>query len=305
MEELSMKRKSLKIMVAALAVAMTAGIFTGCSNKNEGDKTGTTPEATKTELSGSITAAGSTALQPLAELGAKSFTDKNPGATVNVQGGGSGTGLKLVLEGSVEIGNSDIYANEKEGIDATALKDHKICATGIAAVTNPKVKVESLTKTQLIDIFTGKIKNWKEVGGADIAVTIINRPKSSGTRQTFKKYALDGKEEATGLTQDSSGAVKQAILQTDGAISYLGLAYFADAANKEGLNVLKIDGVEANAENISTDAYKVWAYEHMYTKGEPSGLTKAYLDHMVSDEMKASITKLGYVPVADMKSTRE
>lgn len=211
----------------------------------------------------------------------------------------------LVLEGSVEIGNSDIYANEKEGIDAAVLKDYKICATGIAAVTNPKVKVESLTKAQLIDIFTGKIKNWKEVGGADIAVTIINRPKSSGTRQTFKKYALGGAEEAAGLTQDSSGAVKQAILQTDGAISYLGLAYFADEANKEGLNVLKIDGVEANAENISTDAYKVWAYEHMYTKGEPSGLTKAYLDYMVSDEMKASIIKLGYVPIGDMKATRE
>ena len=112
MEELSMKKKSLKLMVAALAVAMTAGIFTGCSSKNEGAET--TPETTKAQLTGSITAAGSTALQPLAELGAKGFLDKNPGATVNVQGGGSGTGLKLVLEGSVEIGNSDIYAKDKE-----------------------------------------------------------------------------------------------------------------------------------------------------------------------------------------------
>ena len=211
-----MKRKSLKLMVATLAVAMTAGIFTGCSSKSD---TGTTPEPTKTELSGSITAAGSTALQPLAELAAKGFSDKNPGAEVNVQGGGSGTGLKLVLEGSVEIGNSDIYANEKEGIDAAALKDHKVAVVGIAAVTNKKVKVESLTKQQLVDIFTGKIKNWKEVGGADIAITVINRPKSSGTRQVFKKYALEDKEEVAGLTQDSSGAVKGAIEATDGAIS--------------------------------------------------------------------------------------
>ena len=88
---------------------------------------------------------------------------------------------------------------------------------------------------------------------------------------------MDNKEEATGLTQDSSGAVKQAVKQTDGAISYLALSYFADAANKEGLNILKIDGVEANAENISTDKYKIWSYEHMYTKGEPTGITKAYL----------------------------
>jgi phosphate transport system substrate-binding protein len=298
-----MKKKSLKLMVAALAVAMTAGIFTGCASKKEAVKTPT--ETKKTELSGSITAAGSTALQPLAELGSKSFLDKNPGATVNVQGGGSGTGLKLALEGSVEIGNSDIYAKDKAGIDAAALKDHKVCVIGIAAVTNPKAKVESLTKQQLLDIFTGKIKNWKEVGGADIAITIINRPASSGTRATFKQFGLDGKEEVAGLTQDSSGAVKQAVKQTDGAISYLALSYFADAANKEGLNVLKIDGVEATAENISTDKYKIWAYEHMYTKGEPTGITKAFLDYMVSDEMKEGIKKLGYIPMADMKAKRE
>ena len=297
-----MKKKSLKLMVAALAVVMTMGTLVGCSSKNDA---GTTPEPNKTELSGSITAAGSTALQPLAEIAAKKFLDKNPGAEVNVQGGGSGTGLKLVLEGSVEIGNSDIYANEKEGIDANALKDHKVAVVGIAAVTNKKVNVQSLTKAQLIDIFTGKIKNWKEVGGADIAITVINRPKSSGTRQVFKKYALDEKEEVAGLTQDSSGAVKGAIEATDGAISYLALSYFADAANVAGLNVLKIDGMEANAENISTDKYKIWAYEHMYTKGEPTELTKAYIEYMLSEDMKASIIKLGYIPMSDMKAQRD
>ncbi len=297
-----MKKKSLKLMVAALAVVMTVGTLSGCSSKNDA---GTTSEPNKTELSGSITAAGSTALQPLAEIAAKKFLDKNPGAEVNVQGGGSGTGLKLVLEGSVEIGNSDIYANEKEGIDASALKDHKVAVVGIAAITNKKVKVESLTKQQLIDIFTGKVKNWKEVGGADIAITVINRPKSSGTRQVFKKYALDEKEEVAGLTQDSSGAVKGAIEATDGAISYLALSYFADKANVEGLNVLKIDGVEANAENISTDKYKIWAYEHMYTKGEPTEVTKAYIEYMLSEDMKASITKLGYIPMSDMKAQRD
>ncbi len=296
-----MRRKSLKFMVVALAVVMTAGILAGCSSKTETP----TSETKKTELSGSITAAGSSALQPLAELGAKMFADKNPGATVNVQGGGSGTGLKLVSEGSVEVGNSDIYAKDKEGIDAATLKDNKVCVIGFAAVTNPKAKVESLTKEQLIDIFTGKIKNWSEVGGADIAITIINRPASSGTRATFKEFGLGGAEEVAGLTQDSSGAVKQAVVQTDGAISYLALSYFADAANKEGLNVLKIDGVSANEENISTDKYKIWSYEHMYTKGEPTDVTKAYLDYMLSGEMKASIKKLGYIPMADMKAKRD
>ncbi|MBU3184485.1 phosphate ABC transporter substrate-binding protein [Clostridium estertheticum] len=298
-----MKKKYLKLMVATLTVAMTAGFLTGCGSKAETTPKTTTKAATAT--SGSITAAGSTALQPLAELGAKNFKLKNTGATVNVQGGGSGTGLKQVGEGSVEIGNSDIYAKDKAGIDAAALTDTKVCVIGFAAVTNPKVKVESLTKKQLIDIFTGKIKNWKEVGGADIKVTIINRPKSSGTRATFKEFGLDKKEEATGLTQDSSGSVKQAVKQTDGAISYLALSYFADATNKEGLNILKIDGVEATAANISTDKYKIWSYEHMYTKGAATGITKAYLDYMTSSEMHASITKLGYIPMADMKAKRD
>lgn len=290
-----MKRKYMKLMVAALTVAMTAGFFTGCGSK-------TAPKSSA--KSGSITAAGSTALQPLAELGAKNFKVKNTDATVNVQGGGSGTGLKQVGEGSVEIGNSDIYAKDKAGIDAAALTDTKVCVIGFAAVTNPKVKVESLTKKQLIDVFTGKIKNWKEVGGADIKVTIINRPKSSGTRATFKEFGLDKKEEATGLTSDSSGAVMKTVKQTDGAISYLALSAFADATNKEGLNVLKIDGVEANTANISTDKYKIWSYEHMYTKGEPTGIAKSYLTFMTSSEMHASIKKLGYIPMADMKVKR-
>ena len=293
-----MTRKNLKFMVAALAVAMTAGIFTGCSGK-------TSTETKQTELSGSITAAGSTALQPLAELASQKFLDKNPGATVNVQGGGSGTGLTLVSGGSAQIGNSDIYAKDKTGIDATALKDNKVCVIGFAAVTNPKAKVTNLTKQQLIDIFTGKIKNWKEVGGADIKITIINRTKSSGTRATFIKYALDGKQEAAGLTQDSSGAVEKVVKQTDGAISYLALSYFADATKKEGLNVLKIDGVEATASNITTNKYKIWSYEHMYTKGESTGITKTFITYMLSPEMKASIVKLGYIPMADMKATRD
>jgi len=296
MGEILMKRKYMKLMVAALTVAMTAGFFTGCGSK-------TAPKSSA--KSGSITAAGSTALQPLAELGAKNFKVKNTDATVNVQGGGSGTGLKQVGEGSVEIGNSDIYAKDKAGIDAAALTDTKVCVIGFAAVTNPKVKVESLTKKQLIDVFTGKIKNWKEVGGADIKVTIINRPKSSGTRATFKEFGLDKKEEATGLTSDSSGAVMKTVKQTDGAISYLALSAFADATNKEGLNVLKIDGVEANTANISTDKYKIWSYEHMYTKGEPTGIAKSYLTFMTSSEMHASIKKLGYIPMADMKVKRD
>ncbi|MDI3481187.1 MAG: phosphate transport system substrate-binding protein [Tepidanaerobacteraceae bacterium] len=254
------------------------------------------------EVSGSITAAGSSALLPLVEQAASQFMSKHPDAKINVQAGGSGTGLKLVSEGSVDIGNSDIFAEEKLDADkAKELVDHKVCVVGFATVVNPNVKVDNLTKQQLIDIFTGKITNWKEVGGDDQKIVILNRPPSSGTRATFKKYALDGQEEAQGiaLTEESSGAIKKAIADTPGSISYLALSYVDNS-----VKALKLDGVEPTVENITSGKYPIWSYEHMYTKGEPTGLTKAFLDYMVSDEVKSLVTELGYIPISDMKVSR-
>ena len=210
------------------------------------------------------------------------------------------------MQGAVDIGNSDIFANEKTGIDAAALIDHKVAVVGFAAVANEKVKVGNLTKAQLIDIFTGKITNWKEVGGDDMKIQVINRPKSSGTRASFKKYALDGKDEVEGtaLTEDSSGAVKKIIQTTDGSIGYLASSYLSTEANKAGLKVMKLDGVEMSKDNITSGKYNIWSYEHMYTKGEAKDLTKAFLDYMVSDDVKPLITKLGYIPISEMKVQR-
>lgn len=296
-----MKSRKISIVVAGLAIAMVAGIFTGCGNKTEqgGNKS-------NKELSGSITASGSTALQPLAEQAAKLFSDENPGATVNVQGGGSGTGLTQVLQGAVQIGNSDIFAEEKlKPEEAKSLVDHKVAAVGIAVVVNNKVKVDNLSKENLVKIFTGQVTNWKEVGGNDMKIQLINRPKSSGTRATFIQFGLGGKEEAEGsaLQQDSSGAVKNAIEATDGAISYLAIPYLTEEVRKT-INVLKLDSVDATNENIAAGKYPIWAYEHMYTKGEAKDLTKAFLDYMVSDAVKPIIKKLGYIPMSDMKVSR-
>lgn len=293
--------------VILTAVVLIAVIFmlAGCGNQGASQDQGSSGNQNQnqgSELSGSITAAGSSALLPLVEEAASQFMSKNPNARINVQAGGSGTGLKLVSEGSVDIGNSDIFAEEKLDADkAKELVDHKVCVVGFATVVNPDVNVDNLTKQQLIDIFTGKITNWKEVGGNDQKVVILNRPTSSGTRATFKKYALDGKEEAQGiaLTEESSGAIKKAIADTPGSISYLALSY-VDGSVK----ALKLDGVEPTVENITTGKYPIWSYEHMYTKGEPTGLTKAFLEYMMSDEVKPLIKELGYIPNSDMKVSR-
>jgi phosphate transport system substrate-binding protein len=186
--------------------------------------------------------------------------------------------------------------------EAKELKDHVVCVVGIAVVVNPNVKVDNLTSQQLIDIFTGKITNWKDVGGDDMKITLINRPSNSGTRATFKKYALKGADEAEGmaLKEDQSGTVKQTVSQTEGAISYLAFSYL-----DEKTKPLKIDGIEPTSENVSNGTYPVWAYEHMYTKGEATGLTKSFIDYILSEEVQDNlVTKLKFIPIKDMKVKR-
>jgi len=289
-------RLSKALAISLLAVMVVAAA--GCGGNNGGKKA---EEGQKSQISGTITASGSTALQPLAEKAAQQFSQKNPNAKVIVQGGGSGTGLTQVAQGAVQIGNSDIFAEEKSGINASDLVDHKVCVVGFATIVNKKVTLDNLTHQQLIDIFTGKITNWKDVGGPDLKIVIVNRPASSGTRATFKKYALNGAEEATGigLQSDASGTVLKTVAETDGAVSYLALSYINGS-----VKALKLDGVEPTVANITSGKYPIWSYEHMYTKGQPTGLTKAFLDYMASDEVKPLITQLGYIPNSDMKVSR-
>ena len=296
------QNRIFKVIFFVMSIVLIMAMIAGCNAGSDDKKTEPNATPGTAKISGSTLALGSSALQPLAEQAAKQFKVKNPEASVQVQGGGSGNGLKAVADGSAQIGNSDIFAEEKAGIDAASLEDHKVCVVGFATVVNPKVKADNLTKAQLLDIFTGKVINWKEVGGDDVKIVIINRPTSSGTRATFKKYGLDGKDEAAGkaLTGDSSGAVLKAVADTEGAISYLALAYLKDASVK----ALKLDSVEATAGNITSGKYPIWSYEHMYTKGAAKGIEKAFIEYIISDESKALIQKLGYIAISDMKVKR-
>lgn len=286
-----MKIKNINFITFIFAsIVLLSIVFSACSSKST--------------VSTSITVVGSSALQPLAEKAATEFMSQNPNIKIQVQGGGSGTGLTQVFQGAATIGNSDIFAEEKlTDEQAKQLIDHKVCVVGFATVVNPKVSVDNLTKNQLIDIFTGKITNWKQVGGNDLNIVVINRPKSSGTRATFKKYALDNKEEAQGkaLTEDSSGTVKKAVIDTEGGISYLGFAYLTDNSVK----ALKFDGIEPTAQNVTSGKYPIWSYEHMYTKGKPNANTKSFLDFMMSENVQNKLVKeLKFIPIKDMKVER-
>ena len=294
----------------ALALAASM-LFAACSGGGSASPTAAASAAAGTAASppagavtcvaGSITASGSTALQPLIDAAGKAYVKACPGSTVNVQGGGSGTGLTQVLQGAVQIGDSDVTAESKlKPADASQLVDHVVTRQGWVMVTNSGVTgVTSLTKQQARDIWTGKITNWKDVGGPDLAIVLIIRPASSGTRATFKELVLDGATEAnTGqtLTEDSNGAVTTAVKQTPGATSVIGFAYYQQ--NKSALNAIALNGIAATVDNMANGSYILWANGHMYTKGQPAGLTKAFLDYMLSaDVQKTLLPSLFYAPV--------
>ncbi len=289
----------LKKMMA-LALASTALIAAGCGGNSETAMSGA---ASGAKVTGQVTSSGSSALLPLVKDAAAKFKSKNPEVSLTLNAGGSGTGLKQVAEGSVNIGNSDVPAEKKLPAEkAKALVDHKVCTMTVAAIINKDIadKVKSLTSQQLQDVFTAKVTNWKEVGGPDEPIVLVTRPTTSGTRALFTELALAGQEEASNksLETDDSGTLIQSVAQTKGAIGYVALPYLV---NNKDVAALAIDGVAPTLENTYNGTYKVWGYEHMYTKGEPTGAVKAFLDYILSDEYGVEIEKQGYGVSSKMK----
>lgn len=276
----------MKKVYKATGLLALSFILVSCGNVDNGE---------------SINAVGSSAMQPLVEAAGEQYSSTNVGKFINVQGGGSGTGLSQVQAGAVQIGNSDLFAEEKDGIKSEELVDHQVAVVGLTPIVNKEIGITDISKEDLKKIFTGEITNWKEVGGRNQKIVIINRAAGSGSRHTFEQWVLDGEESKNAQEQDSTGMVRQIVSTTPGAISYVAFSYVTD-----DVATLSIDGVNPTEENVMRNKWIVWSYEHMYTKGEPKGLTKEFLAYMLSEEVQKEIVpQLGYIPVSRMTIERD
>ena len=302
-----MKRKSLKLLASALLVTVIGAGMIGCGSSNNAN----TDSSQEETLSGSITISGSSALLPLMEQSIEKFNEKYPDVEISAQAGGSGTGLTQVLDGTVDIGNSDIYAEDKlEEEQAKELVDHKVVAQGFAVVVSKSLGIDNLTKDQIKDIFSGKVTNWNQITkedgttGPDKEIFVVHRKSGSGTRATFEEKILDGdkslENDSIGVMQDSNGAVLTAMKQNEGAISYIGLAYMNTEEAQEVLTTVKIDGKSDDKANICDGSYPFWSWGHMYTKGEPDEVTKTFIEFVSSSENQDSLENLGFISGSEM-----
>lgn len=258
-------------------------------------ETGSTASAENTEipedLSGSVTMAGSTSMEKLANALAESFMMKYPGVTVNAEFTGSGAGIEAVAAGSVDIGNASRNLTEEE--KANGVAENIVAIDGIAVVTDPANTAEGLTKDQLVQIYTGEINNWSEVGGADQAIVVVGREAGSGTRGAFEEILEVEDKCAYANELDSTGAVMAKVASTPGAIGYVSLDVINDT-----VKTLSIDEVAPSVENIKSGSYLLSRPFVMATKGEISEqneAVQAIFTYLASEEGKALIESVGLI----------
>ncbi|MCL6478358.1 MAG: phosphate ABC transporter substrate-binding protein [Peptococcaceae bacterium] len=274
---MSKSKRTIVIALLVTFVIAVAGCGKGGNKENAAGKT-------------TVTIAGSTSVQPLSDELAKAYSQKNPHVTINVQGGGSSQGIKAAADGIAQIGASSRGLKESE---KGKVKEILIAIDGIAIVVNPgNVQVANLSMDQVRDIFSGKITNWKDVGGNDAAISVVTREAGSGTRGAFEEIVMhDAKITDRAITQASNGAVRTTVAGDQNAIGYLSLGYLSTEVKG-----IKVDNVDPTVENIKNGTYKVKRPFLYLTSGEPAGEVKAYIDFVLSPEGQQIVSK-HYIPV--------
>lgn len=298
-----MKNKMGKAVGMVLTMAMVLGSMTGCTSGKTtnaaSDSAAANVEAPENaagaDLSGSITMAGSTSMEKLANAVAESFMEKYPSVTIQAEFTGSSAGVESLLAGSADIGNSS--RNLKESETESGAVENIVAIDGIAVVVDPDNTVTDLTKEQLIAIYQGETKNWRELGGMDQAIVVIGREAGSGTRGAFEEI-LEIEDLCVYANElDSTGAVMAKVASTPGAIGYVSLDVLDDT-----VTALALEGTPATADNIKAGTYFLSRPFVMATKGEISEQNEqvqALFAWLASKEGKQVITAVGLITVEE------
>jgi phosphate transport system substrate-binding protein len=250
---------------------------------------------TASTLSGTISEVGSTTVQPIAEKLAAAFMLNNPRVKVDIKGGGTAVGIKAANDGTADIG----AASRELTKDDPNLVKFLLARDGIAIIVNPANSISGLSKAQIIDIFSGKITNWSQVGGIDKDIHVAAREEGSGTRTAFQELVM-GKDAAgnaipivkNAILQNSSGAIMQVVKSDAQAISFDSFGYV-----NSSVKALAVDSVTAQAENARSGTYPVVRPLYFLTKTEPTGIIKAFLAYCAGPDAQKIITGEGYISV--------
>lgn len=281
-----MKNKMIKRLAAGIMSIMMLGGLVGCGPSEKAKSSDS-----DSELSGTISLAGSTSMEKLCEAMSESFMDHYPDITVTAEYTGSGAGLEALAQGSIDIGNAS--RSLKDGEKETGAVENIVAIDGIAVITDKNNAVKNLSQDELAAVYTGKITNWSELGGSDEAIVVIGREAGSGTRGAFEELLKI--EDACNYAQelDSTGAVLAKVASMPGAIGYVSLDVVDDSVLPVALN-----GVEATEENILAGHYMLSRPFVMATKGEISAqneLVKTWFSYIESEEGQSVISDLGLI----------
>jgi phosphate transport system substrate-binding protein len=298
-----MKKILRRITILLAMLIMVTTVFSACSKESEDNDTnqsgtdtdGTdkddTDDTAEADLSGTITMSGSTSMEKLANAAAEAFMDKYPKVTVTAEFIGSGAGIEAVTAGTVDIGNSS--RNLKEEEISKGIVENIVAIDGIAVVVDKANTVADLTKEQLIQIYTGVVTNWSDLGGADQPIVVVGREAGSGTRGAFEELLeiVDQCKYANEI--NSTGGVMAKVASTPGAIGYVSLDVLDDT-----VNAVKVGGVEPTEANIKAGSYVLSRPFVMATRGEiseQSELVQAYFNYLQSEEGKDLIKSVGLI----------
>lgn len=240
---------------------------------------------------------GSTTVLPIAQKAAEVFMKKHSDMKVFVSGSGSGTGIKALIDGTTQIATSSREAKEKEVASGkekgVALTGHKVALDGIVPVVHPSMNISNLTTEQLRDIYNGKTKSWKEVGGPDRPISVVSRDTSSGTYEVWEEKILKGdKVRADALLVASNGQAVQTIAQNKFAIGYIGIGYI-----DKSVKVLSVNGKTANDNSVRDGSWPIARPLFMYTNGKPAGTIAKFIDFMLSAEGQKIVNEVKYVSI--------